>query len=213
DGSPRITAGTASVFHNYSAAGSYNVKLVLTDTAYCNAPDSVTIQVRVAALVKAQFTTPPAGCVPYTAEFTNTSLAGQSFQWDFGDGGTSTDINPTHLYTLPGTYTVTLIANDPGTCNLTDTTRQTIIVANNPVADCSFAPVVPEENTPTTFTNLSSADAVSFVWHFGDGDTLATNSRSNVDHQYNATGTFTACLVAFNVAGCPDTVCKDVSAL
>jgi len=145
--------------------------------------------------------------------FTNTSLAGQTFQWDFGDGSTSTDINPTHLYTVPGTYTITLIANDPGTCNITDTTRSTIIVAGIPTADFSFAPVVPVENTPTTFTNLSSADAVRFIWKFGDGDTLETNSRADVSHQYNATGTFNVCLLAFNVAGCPDTVCKDVSAI
>ena len=55
DGSPRLVAGTNSVFHNYTAPGTYNVNLVLTDTAYCNAPDSATLQVRVAALVKAQF--------------------------------------------------------------------------------------------------------------------------------------------------------------
>jgi PKD repeat protein len=164
DGSPRVTAGTASVFHSYAAPGTYNVNLVLTDTAYCNAPDSVTVQVRVAALVKAQFTTPPTGCAPYTAEFTNTSLAGQTFQWDFGDGGTSTDINPTHLYSAAGTYTITLIANDPGTCNLTDTTRQTITVANNPTANFTFSPTIPAENTPTSFTNQSSPDAVTFFW-------------------------------------------------
>ena len=213
DGSPRITAGTASVFHNYAAPGTYNVNLVLTDTAYCNAPDSITIQVRVAALVKAQFTTPPTGCAPYNAEFTNTSLAGQTFQWDFGDGSTSTDINPTHLYSVAGTYTITLIANDPDTCNLTDTTRQTITVANNPTANFSFSPVTPIENTPTSFTNQSSPDAVNFIWNFGDGDTLQTTSRLAVSHQYNATGTFNACLIAINAAGCSDTTCQPVSAL
>jgi len=213
DGSPRITAGTASVFHNYTAPGTYNASLVLTDTAYCNAPDSITIQVRVAALVKAQFTTPPAGCTPYNAEFTNTSLAGQSFQWDFGDGGTSTDINPTHLYSVAGTYTITLIANDPGTCNLIDTTRQTITVADNPTANFSFSPTTPIENTPTSFTNLSSPDAVNFIWNFGDGDTLQTTSRLAVLHQYNATGTYNTCLIAINAAGCSDTTCQQVSAL
>ena len=213
DGSPRITAGTASVFHSYAAPGTYNVNLVLTDTAYCNAPDSTTIQVRVAALVKAQFTTPPTGCAPYTAEFNNTSLAGQSFQWDFGDGTTSTDINPTHLYPVAGTYTITLIANDPGTCNLTDTTRQTITVANNPTANFNFSPATPIENTPTSFTNQSSPDAVNFVWNFGDGATLQTTSRLAVTHQYNVTGTYNACLVAINAAGCPDTLCQPVSAL
>jgi len=213
DGSPRVVAGTASVFHSYVAPGTYNVNLVLTDTAFCNAPDSLTIQVRVAALVKAQFVTPPLGCAPYTAVFDNTSLAGQSFQWDFGDGTTSTDINPTHLYNVPGTYVVTLIANDPGTCNLTDTTRQTIVVAGKPAANFSFAPTTPVENTPTIFTNLSSPDAVRFIWEFGDGDSLQTTSKLNVSHQYNSTGTFNACLVAFNAAGCADTVCQPVSAL
>ncbi len=213
DGSPRIVAGTSSVFHNYAAPGTYNTTLVLTDTTYCNAPDSVTIQVRVAALVKAQFTTPPAGCAPYEAVFTNTSLAGQTFQWDFGDGGTSTDINPTHLYNAPGNYTITLIANDPGTCNVTDTTRQTITVASLPTANFSFTPTSPTENTPEIFTNLSSPDAVRFIWNFGDGDTLQTASRQGVTHQYNSTGTFNTCLIAFNAAGCSDTTCQPVSAL
>jgi gliding motility-associated-like protein len=213
DNTPRVVAGMGGVFHSFTAPGTYNVTLVLTDTSYCNAPDSVMIQVRVAALVEAQFETPPAGCAPYNAIFTNTSLAGQSFQWDFGDGGTSTDINPTHLYNSPGTYTITLIANDPGTCNLTDTTRQTITVANLPTASFSFAPASPQENTPTTFTNLSSPDAVQFIWNFGDGDTLQTNSRADISHQYNSTGTFNTCLIAINASGCADTTCQPVSAL
>ena len=213
DGSPRVVSGTGSVFHNYTAAGTYTVKLVLTDSAFCNSPDSVTIQLRVAALVKAQFTTPAAGCAPYNAVFANTSLAGQSFQWDFGDGGTSTAINPTHRYTAPGSYTVTLIANDPATCNVTDTAQATIIVQDNPTADFSFTPDTPVENTPTAFANQSSPDAVRFIWKFGDGDTLLTTSRANVLHQYNATGTFNACLIAFNAAGCSDTACKQVSAV
>jgi gliding motility-associated-like protein len=213
DGSPRVTTGSASVFHSFAGPGTYNIRLILPDTNYCNAPDSITIQLRVAANVKAQFTTPPTGCVPYNAIFNNTSLAGQTFQWDFGDGANSTAINPTHLYNVAGTYTITLIANDPNTCNLTDTTRLTINVFDNPIADFSFAPDPPLENTPTTFTNLSSPDAVRFRWDFGDGDTLRTTSRLPVQHQYNATGTFNTCLTAYNAAGCPDTTCKQVKAI
>jgi gliding motility-associated-like protein len=213
DGSPRVATGTGSIFHNYNAPGTFNVKLIFSDTSFCNSPDTVTLQLRVAALVKAQFTTDSAGCAPYNATFTNTSLAGQTFQWDFGDGSTSTDINPTHLYPVAGTYTVTLIANDSATCNKTDTIRLTLLVQDKPKADFSFSPDPPVENTPTAFTNLSSPEAVRFIWKFGDGDTLATTSRLNVSHQYNATGSFDACLVALNVAGCPDTVCKQVSAL
>ncbi len=213
DGSPKIVAGPVSVFHNYAGAGTYNVKLVLTDTGYCNAPDSTTKQVRVAALVKAQFTTSPTGCLPYNAVFTNTSLAGQTFQWDFGDGGTSIATDPTHLYSAPGPYTITLIANDPNTCNTTDTTRFTITVFDNPVSSFSFSPTVPVENTPATFNNLSSPDAILFKWNFGDGDTLQTASRLSIQHQYNASGTFNTCLTVSNVAGCSDTSCQQVPAL
>jgi gliding motility-associated-like protein len=151
--------------------------------------------------------------VPYSAQITNTSIAGQSFIWDFGDGTTSTATNPTHTYAVAGTYTITLIANDPNTCNLTDTTRQTINVFNNPVSNFSFAPDPPIENSGITFTNLASQDAISFKWLFGDGDSLVTTSRAPIVHLYNTTGTFDACLVATNAAGCSNTFCQPVKTI
>ena len=213
DNTPLVTSGPGPVFHSYSSPGSYTVKLTLVDTAYCNAPDTVIKIISIAPLVVAQFTTPPAGCIPYSAQFTNTSIAGQTFIWTFGDGGTSTATNPTHTYTTPGSYTVTLIANDPNTCNLSDTTTTVINVFPIPTANFTFSPDPPVENTPTTFNNLSSPDATNFKWYFGDGDSLITTSRLPVKHQYNATGTYNACLIAINPAGCADTICQDVSAV
>lgn len=213
DGSPSIITGLAPVFHSYTSPGTYIVKLILLDTAYCNSLDSVVKTLSIAPQVKAQFTTPPSGCVPYTAQFTNTSIAGQSFIWNFGDGITSTATNPSHIYTVAGAYTITLIANDPNTCNLTDTVRHTIDVFNNPVSNFSFAPDPPVENTGITFTNLASPDAIRFKWLFGDGDSLVTTSRSPILHLYNTTGTFNACLVATNAAGCSDTFCQSVKTI
>ena len=213
DNSPLVTSGPGPVFHSYAAPGSYTVKLILIDTNYCNSPDTVSKVISIAPLVEADFDIPETGCVPFTAQFTNTSVAGQTFIWSFGDGGTSTASNPTHVYNTPGTYTITLIANDPSTCNGSDTTQATLTVYPVPVAEFSFAPDPPTENTPTTFNNLSSIDATNFKWLFGDGDSLVTNSRLPVEHQYNSTGTFNACLIAMNPAGCPDTVCHDVRAL
>lgn len=213
DGSPRVTTGTESVFHSFTNAGIYNVKLYISDSAYCNSPDSAVKTLRVAALVKAQFETPPTGCVPYTAQFANTSLAGQRFQWSFGDGTTSTEHDPTHTYTIPGTYTIKLLAIDSATCNISDSTSMTITVAGQPTANFSAAPQPPLVNTPVTFTNLSSPDAIRFKWLFGDGDSLEVNSAQAVQHEYNSTGTFTACLIAYNAANCTDTVCQPVQAL
>lgn len=213
DGSPRVTAGAGSVPHTYASAGTYNVRLILNDTTYCNSPDTVVKQLRVAALVKANFVTPSTGCAPYKAFFENTSLAGSDFKWDFGDGGTSTDVNPTHTYLAPGSYTITLIALDTATCNKTDTIRITIDIFGKPTAAFSASPQPPVLNTPISFTNLSSPDADRFKWSFGDGDTLRTTSRAIVQHEYVASTTYTACLAVANRAGCADTVCQSVRML
>lgn len=217
DGSPRIVSGMSPVDHTYPAAGTYFAKLILRDTAYCNNPDSIEIRVDVSSNVVAEFSTPPIGCAPYEAVFTNTTTA-QTFEWDFGDpasGGsnTSTESNPTHLYTVPGTYTIRMIAIDPNTCNGRDTAQFTIVIYETPTASFTYAPVVAIENTPTTFTNTSPNSATSFKWLFGNGDSLLTTSRVPFDYQYNASGTFRVALIAYNEVGCTDTAYADVSTL
>lgn len=213
DGSPRVVRGMLPIQHTFPGPGTYTVKLILKDSTYCNNPDSIEIELDVADNVRARFTTPANGCIPYTAVFDNTSLAGETWLWDFGDGNTSTAFEPTHTYTAVGTYNVVLIAYNPNTCNGSDTARFTIQTFDAPVPDFSFAPIPAQENTPTTFTNLSSADAIRFKWVFGDGDSLITTSRAPVSHQYNATGTFNACLTAYNAADCDSTICRPVTAV
>jgi gliding motility-associated-like protein len=216
DGSPKVRGGlTPPVFHQYQSAGVYNVTMQLIDTNFCNFGDPpVTQIVRVAPFVRAIFETPASGCIPYTASFNNTSLAGTSFIWDFGDGTSSTDVSPTHLYAIPGQYAVVLIANDPGTCNKSDTSRPFIItVSENPEADFNFLPIIPEENSPTNFFN-NSIGATNYVWDFGDGTILRTIRRdTTVRHQYNKTAAFNACLTAINQFGCRDTACLEVRAI
>lgn len=213
DGSAPLIAGPSAVNHTYQSAGTYNVSLILIDSNYCNFPDTIKKQLRIATNVQAKFETPVAGCAPYLATFNNVSLAGQQFYWNFGDGGTSTAISPQHLYSAPGSYTISLIAVDSSTCNVADTMSAVLIVADKPAANFSASPQPPLVNTPVTFTNLSSADAVRFKWIFGDGDSLLTNSSQPVEHEYNSTGTFDACLIAYNQYNCTDTICKPIQTL
>lgn len=83
--------------------------------------------------------------------FVNTSYNGTSYVWDFGDGTTSTDVNPTHTYTATGTYTVSLIVNGVSLCNTSDTLVKTdyITIDNigQPVSpSCAPATVTPSTN-------------------------------------------------------------------
>jgi gliding motility-associated-like protein len=63
----------------------------------------------------------PVICIPDDVFFDNNSSNGNTFQWDFGDGTGSTELNPTHSYTLAGSYTVTLVVADSNNCFTPDT--------------------------------------------------------------------------------------------
>jgi gliding motility-associated-like protein len=202
-----------STTHSYAGTGTYLVRLVLNDTGYCNYPDSLTDTLRVSPILKAQFEASD-GCAPYDAYFNNTSLAGQQFFWDFGDGSPiSTETNPTHLYANTGTYIVNLLALDNGTCNPRDSTTQTIQVHERPIAAFNTTPQPAEYNVPTVFHNNSSQGATHYTWFFGDNDSVNKQNSDTVIHQYQYTGTFTACLIAYNQYECSDTTCQDVQSL
>ena len=213
DGTTTAPTGTQTQQHMYAAPGTYNIVLHLADTAYCNYPDSALVQIRISPLVKAAFETPASGCFPYTAVFTNTSLAGQQFFWDFGDGDTSQEISPTHQYAQGGTYTIRLIAVDSSTCNISDTTSFTVVVSPKPTAAFNYNPNPPQENTPVNFVN-TSAGANDYLWDYGDGETLHTTLHdTTVQHIYEATSIYKACLYVSNQYACRDSVCQAISAM
>ncbi|TAF91219.1 MAG: PKD domain-containing protein [Bacteroidetes bacterium] len=213
DDGTRIPAGTQTIIHSFRQAGTYNVRLVLIDTNYCNAPDSVAQVLRVSTTVKASFITPPSGCAPYTIPLQNNSAGGQRFIWFFGNGDSAVGSTPTYTYTAAGTYTIRLVAIDSNTCNITDDTTFTINVGLDPTAIFTFSPNPPEENTATIFTNLSLGGD-RYLWTFGDGDSLQTIRRDTlVQHTYEATGQFRACLRATTNFGCLSDTCATISAV
>ncbi|RYY15535.1 MAG: PKD domain-containing protein, partial [Chitinophagaceae bacterium] len=212
DGSrPDTTNYNPPRLHTYPAPGTYFVTLTVIDTTFCNTPVVDTQRISLNPLVKAIFSTPEIGCAPYDAVFTNQSLAGTGWLWEFGDGATSTDFEPVHVYQNPGTYRVRLIAHDTSTCNKIDTSAYfTITVYEKPTAVISsWGPNPPQENTPVVFGN-GSLNATRYEWNFGDGETSDAIAPS---HQYISTGSFEVMLVAFNAAGCSDTAFERVQVI
>ncbi len=94
--------------------------------------------------VVAEFDVPNTICAPQEVTMHNTSQQisdTTNFYWDFGDGTTSQLESPSHLYTQSGTYTITLIVRDEGSCNFADTTSHTMVVlsnSNSTLADTSI---------------------------------------------------------------------------
>lgn len=131
------------------------------------------------------------GVNPFTVTFTDASfMAGlNSWTWDFGDGSSSTDQNPSHTYTTAGFFTITLTASN-GTAS--QSISKTIHVVDGVTA--SFAANVTSGYQPTVqFTN-ASVGATSYEWNFGDGSAVSTDT--NPTHTFYTAGTYTVTLTA-----------------
>ncbi len=151
------------------------------------------------------------GCLPVTVNFNNLTdplMTGTCF-WDFGDGNTSNTCDPTHTYTLPGCYDVTLTVTSPDGCVGDTTFTQLVCVYDYPTADFVFGPQPTNVLNPTIgFTNMSSG-AVSYEWIFDDlGSSTATNPTFTFPN--DAPGSYNVCLVATNANNCTDTTCYTV---
>ncbi len=109
------------------------------------------------------------GCVPVTVQFYS-QLNGPSYSWTFGDGGTSSDCNPVHTYTVPGVYTVTLVA----TGGMYTTT---ITVGANPVVTFT-GDSVSCQNDSKTYTASSTIAPASYSWTAQGGSVTSSTATS-----------------------------------
>lgn len=139
------------------------------------------------------------GCAPFTVDFDNTGT-GITYEWDFGDGSPiSTEFEPTHTFTDPGVYEVTLIAYDPDGCLTSDTTTLEIIVGDGETPDASFDYDVNCATGEVTVTYTGTPD-VPVDFDMGDGSSY---DDTEFTHTYTGDGTFTITLTA------GDGVCAD----
>ncbi len=196
-----VNATSTSFNHIYNTAGTFNVSVTVTDANGCQATSTcvIVINSNITNLPTADFSsTPFSGCGSATVQFTNNSTNATSYQWDFGDGNTSTDASPTHTYTTPGSYNVTLIAtNNDGSDTLFK--PNAVYVYPQPVANAIASDVC--IGSAMDFTD-ASLHATGWSWNFGDG---GTSLLQNPSHTYADTGTYTVTLDITGLGGCTDT--------
>lgn len=146
---------------------------------------------------------------PVNVSFTNLSQNATSYQWDFGNGQSSTETTPSVTYSVGGVYTITLTAkSDAGTNKITKTINILNEVKKMPVADFNFSGVNLRAPIQVSFTNLSE-NATSYYWDFGNGtNSTATSPKAT----YNEGGNFTITLTATSVNG-TNKITKNISIL
>ena len=141
--------------------------------------------------------------VPATVTFRDhsTGTTPMNYLWAFGDGATSTDQNPSHIYLSKGLYTVRLtVTNAYGSS--TETKENYIAIGLAPKADFTGNPTTGNTPLAVEFTDRSTGYPTFWNWNFGDGK---ESSEQNPVHMYWSSGDYTVTLTTSNEYGTSDT--------
>lgn len=208
------TSSLPNPTHSYSTPGIFTVTFTARNDSACKTNKTLqkTVEIVVGFNNSIQVDVDTI-CPNLAVNFTNTHQSVNSdalFFWDFGDGFTSNESQPSHLFENAGTFTVSLITIDSSFCNIIDTSIKTIVVLpNNVLADFELEKEEFNLFEPIIFKNLSQ-NASNYFWDFGDGNSA---TEFEPTHEYRLDGTYIVCLSASNNFGCEDSICKSLKIL
>ena len=210
------TGTGATTTHTYATAGTYAVKLTVTDDK--SASTSITKSITVQAPPPNQ---PPVAAFTSTVANLGVSFDGStssdpdgtiaSYAWDFGDGSTGTGATATHTYASASTFTVTLTVTDnQGATNSVQHQVTTTAPPNQPPV-ASFTATATNLQVAVDGSASSDPDGTiaSYAWNFGDGQ---TGSGATTSHTYAAAGTYTITLTVTDNGGATASTTRSVTA-
>ncbi len=192
-------------FHNYTTPGALDIILTVTDINECSAVQTKTIDY---FPVSAESFPAPMGvdeCAPVDINFDNLEgILTDDFMinWNFGDGNTSTEVSPTHIYETPGNYGVTLSILSPSGCQTESVYGDLVRVNPSPTADFSFTPDEITITNPTATFLDQSLNAATWNWDFNG---LDRSTDQNPFFTFPDTGMQVITLVVTHQSGCTDT--------
>ena len=192
---------STSIAYNYTAEGIYNISVSAwgfcgndtTISEIFNFNTDSSLAVAYAPEDTLLCTTPP-----FSIGF-NSYGSNPSQLWDFGDGNTSTDPNPNHVFADTGNYVVTYIAIDSSSCNISDTAvfNVTLLQAEQFSAELNFDPPPPcGIDSMLVELAFTGTGADSLIWDMGNGDIF---NDSNVNYYYTVPGTYQVALTAYDL--------------
>jgi gliding motility-associated-like protein len=213
------TTATTFTVTSPATAGTYKYRVVTGLTSNISSSECVVasneLTLTVNATPTAAFTVVDMTCLGSATTFTDASSSSggtiTAWLWNFGDGNTSTQENPSHTYTSAGSYAVQLTATNSNGC-ISSIASKTIQVSTLPVAafgysspDCTASAVTITDKSTTPGGTISS-----WAWDFGDGTTTTKTTNAAFTHTYSTTGTYTVTLVITNSGGCSSTTTQSI---
>jgi PKD repeat protein len=197
------TSTASNPKHLYKDTGKFTGTLMVTNTNGCR--DTAHFEVHVYPIPDAGFTMSKDFVCdgPATIDFKNISTGSSGYFWEFGNGKSSTDVNPSMTFDTVGGYKVILHAFNSYRCN--DTFSRIFHIYRTPVAEFTAKPEYGCEPLSVNFTN-NSRNASSYIWDFGDG---STSTEKDPVHNYIDAGIYNVKLAAIAGGDCKNVMIKD----
>jgi PKD repeat protein len=192
-GTPSSSTDTNPIV-TYTTPGVYDVTLLATNVAGNAAITRVQV-VRVLGLPEPDFSV---AIATDTVRFTNQSIGGQNYAWQFGDGGSQTLESPIWIYGSPGTYRVELRVTNA--CGSTETEQLITLSGALPEADFTVDTLIGCAPLTVTYTDRTPGDVRFREWLF-DGGSPETGSEETIMITYNTPGEYSVSLVVGNFYG------------
>jgi PKD repeat protein len=208
-----VTATGAKVDHTYSAPGTYNVTLTVTDSAgfSSSTTQAVTATAPHQAPVAAFTPTPTGLTAAFDASASTASGAATitDYAWNFGDGQVSSVPAPTHTYAAAGTYTVTLTVTDSLGATSAPVSHAVTVTHADPVASFTSSTSGLTASVDATASTASDSATLTYSWNWGDGS--PAGSGATASHLYDAAGIYTVVLTVTDSLGASATKSATVS--
>ncbi len=193
--------------HTYAAAGTYTVSLTVSGAV---GSDTMTLTDHIVvheALFAELSASSNFGIAPLDVNFNDVSMGVvTAWNWDFGDGTTSTESSSLHTYADRGIYRVTLTVTGPAGSS-TATSAPIVVTLEPAVSNFGADPSSGDSPLNVQFYDQSSGVVSGWSWDFGDG---ATSTLQNPSHAYNYAGTYSVALTIFGPTGFNTVVQNDV---
>jgi len=200
------TSTSQNPTHTYTSAGTYVVTLTASNANGSNsAIEPIMVAASAGTVPTASFNMSPATpTIGQIVAFTDASTGSpMSWSWSFGDGsndGVSSSQNPTHVFTVAGTYTVSLTATNTSGASVASTKPVTVSAASAaPVAGFLVSPTAPSATQMTVLTDASTGGPTSWSWTFSDDN--STSTAQHPTHAFANAGTYKVTLIVTNAGG------------
>ncbi|MBX7182597.1 MAG: choice-of-anchor L domain-containing protein [Bacteroidia bacterium] len=180
---------------SYTSVGTFTIQLVGSNAFGCT--DSTSSTYVVSEMPIASFVGSDSACNSVILTYDNTSIGAIDYLWIFGDGDTSLEFEPMHIFNDPGVFDVMLIARLDG-CSDTAFAPASIVVYQPPIADFSVSGGQQEDAGIVHFVD-NSQNGVQWSWSFGDGD---SSNVQNPNHLYSNFGEYLIKFTVMSDKGC-----------